>query len=216
MVHLLIAIKIFILYIKFIICIGGKMKEYGSLKQGHLEGNCGMYALFNALYLLNNDGAMDFDIYEVYQRVIKKIDKYLISYTKILSDGMTYRHLYRALQYIVNEINTVKKGSYNIFLKKTGEELVGKRKETIINNMNDFLYKTDNRLIVLGVDGICNHWTCVRDVTDSNLLVADSSVFESGRIPIKKIKIIKASEDKQFYCIYPQNMLYLERVYIDK
>ena len=48
------------------------MKEYGSLKQGNLEENCGMYALFNALYLLNNDVTMDFDIDEVYQRVIKK------------------------------------------------------------------------------------------------------------------------------------------------
>lgn len=161
------------------------MKEYGSLKQGNLEGNCGMYALFNALYLLNNDGAMDFDIDEVYQRVIKKIDKYLISYTKILSGGMTYKHLYETLIYIVNEINTVKKDSYNIFLKKTGEELVGKRKETIINDMKKFLHNTDNRIIVLGVDWIYNHWTCVQDVTDLNLLVADSSIFESGRIPIK-------------------------------
>lgn len=216
MVHLLIAIKIFILYIKFIICIGGEMKEYDSLKQGYLDGTCGMYALFNALYLLNNDGAMDFDLYEVFKKVIKKIDKNLISYAKIVTDGMSYSHLYEVWKYIVNEINTVKKDSYNIFLRKKGIELVEKHKETIINDMKDFLNKTDNRLIVLGVDGIYNHWTCVRDVTDSNLLVADSSVFESGRIPIKKIKIIKSSEDKQFYCIYPQNMLYLERVYGDK
>lgn len=149
------------------------------LRQGSLDGLCGVYSVVNALTLIHGS---DFDQKALFRDLLLSMRHRVVSLT------MTGMHLHE----YQTVIRRAKKYFDNI------NKPFGFRLAYCIapDSLDDFWktlcchYKEHGQgSILVGMTGQYDHWTCIQDITDTKIVLADSGylseLYRTG-ITIKK------------------------------
>lgn len=176
-----------------------------SLKQGDLDGLCGLYAIMNACKVLFPDLGVpiEYDLLDFFRDNINDSD-----FKNLYFNGMGDEFLEKLLDQIIPYIQ-----------QKYGNEITCHRmtditrKDTYFDKMdlffNDQFPNCEIAAIIL-VSGRINHWTCVESVNENYLNLVDSC-------GIKTISYAQATvgNDLRKSCLKPRAVYGLVRHYLD-
>ncbi|MFH2066486.1 MAG: hypothetical protein ABIK15_14905 [Pseudomonadota bacterium] len=135
------------------------------LRQGDLDGLCGIYSIVNALRLvcnLNNDEC--FVLFKESLALLEKKKKL----SEIIAFGTSIVQLSRVFKEVIDEKYPTKRTKP--FHKNKDVPLC-----EYWNALEEFLVES-NRAVIIGIDGDewDGHWTCVVTVTEKTLVLFDS------------------------------------------
>ncbi len=180
------------------------------LKQGELDGLCGVYSIINAAkYLFPKD---KIDLEDLFAFILTKIDKR--NRPKLLTvilNGMSRKTLVTLYNDVLKE--------YIFHLEKDLDMLAEKKKlessqiGTAVQEMKEFLDKSNvdgiRRIIIVGIDGKINHWTCITGIKNNQIEIYDGEIRAYS---ISKFHITKEDGKVDFneFYIYKDNVIFLE------
>jgi len=131
------------------------------LKQGSLDGLCGVYSIINSSKIINN--LAHEESLDLFKDIIYYLDR-AKNLSKIITEGLT-----------INVIGEVMNNVDSLNLKKEmpfkGYSETGL--DEFWSSMQEFL-SFPNRTILLGLGGVYDHWSVVTKVTDNRITFFDS------------------------------------------
>lgn len=180
------------------------------LKQGELDGLCGVYSIINAAkYLFPKD---KIDLEDLFAFILTKIDER--NNPKLLTvilNGMSKKTLITLYNDVLRE--------YIFHIDKDLDMVADKKKlessqiVTAVKEMKEFFDRSKEdkirRIIIVGIDGRINHWTCIIGIKDNQIEIYDGEIKAYN---ISKFHITKEdgkSDDNEFY-ICKNNVIFLE------
>lgn len=132
--------------------------------QGAHDGLCGIYSIVNAsklLFKLSNDDADDlFRKIVEYLKEEKAFADIFLKGTSLIRLGSIFKHI---------EDDNLQIDRSMPFKKKPDASL-----DEFWNSMKNFLIESE-RAIILGLDGVHDHWTVVQGITDKQIQLLDSA-----------------------------------------
>lgn len=132
-------------------------------EQGGLDALCGIYSIVNAERVINNTVSQDS------QNLFKEIVRYLDeqrSLTTILTEGMLFKHITTVLNNVVGDRIAYKERH---FAGVKNPEL-----NTFWTEVSSFLHNGENRAVLLGISGVYDHWTVVKQIKENRIDLLDS------------------------------------------
>lgn len=180
------------------------------LKQGELDGLCGVYSIINATkYLFPKD---QIDLEDLFAFILTKIDER--NNPKLLTvilNGMSRKTLVTLYNDVVREyiFHTDKDLDMVAEKKKLESSQIG----TAIQEMKEFLDNSDQdgvrRIIIVGIDGKINYWTCITGIKNNQIELYDGTIKTYN---ISKFHITKedGKVDYNEFFICKDNVIFIE------
>jgi hypothetical protein len=132
-------------------------------QQGGLDSLCGLYSIVNAERIINHSSA------EQAQALFDDMVHFLSRkrlLTRLLLDGVIHSQMLLILEKVVNgRISNVE----TPWRSQTTPEL-----DTFWQSMRDFLDGTPGRAIILGLNGVHDHWTVIHSISSKSVFLYDS------------------------------------------
>jgi hypothetical protein len=132
-------------------------------QQGGLDSLCGLYSIVNAERIINHSSA------EQAQKLFDDMVHFLSRkrlLTRILLDGVIHSHMILVMEKVVNGRIS------NIEIPWRGQpkpEL-----DPFWESMRAFLDGTPGRAIILGLNGVHDHWTVIHSISSKSVFLYDS------------------------------------------
>lgn len=180
------------------------------LLQGSLDGLCGLYAIVNAAkYLFPKD---NIDLERLFHFLIDSIDsKHNLNLSTVLKGGLGTKNLKTLLNAVINEYVLHDEKKLDFLIYQNG--IKTKRIDYAVDEMRQFLDEPDTprRIIIAGLDGIINHWTCITAIKEKTIYFLDG---ESKVCKIDDFHITSENgrQSSEGYYIYYDNVIFLEAV----
>ncbi|MDH5571721.1 MAG: hypothetical protein OEY89_08150 [Gammaproteobacteria bacterium] len=169
-----------------------KLKPY---LQGQLDAYCGVYSVVNAVqYLCGPLTCAQAD--RLFLKVMRFLENSQSAVSR-LSNGTRFREILIAIEHISNKHYPIRR--LRPFYRNKDVTL-----DVLWRDMSDFL-ANHNGVVILGLDGKHGHWSLVRKVTASSLLLFDSDKLH--RLP--KRHCTTDEDDDCLHILYPTKVLYL-------
>ena len=180
------------------------------LKQGELDGLCGVYSIINAAkYLFPKD---QIDLEDLFAFILTKIDeRNKPKLLTVLLNGMSRKTLVTLYNDVLRD--------YIFHIDKDLDMLADKKKlessqiGTAVQEMKEFFDRSKEdkirRVIIVGIDGKINHWTCITGIKNNQIEIYDGEIKAYN---ISKFHITKEdgkSDYNEFY-ICKDNVIFLE------
>lgn len=140
-------------------------------QQGGLDSLCGLYSIVNAERIINRSS--DEEVQQLFDGLIHYLSRRgLLS--KFLIGGIIHTQMLVILNKVVG-----KKRISNVAIPWRG--VPNPDLTTFWKSMQSFLDGTPHRAIILGLQGYHDHWTVIEKITNSSILLYDSSLIK--RLP---------------------------------
>jgi len=141
------------------------------VRQGDLDGLCGVYAIINAVSLVC--GLNQKKQHQLFKSLLRTLEKNHYAAKAVLT-GTGRKHLRRmlreAMHYMADAQDTAIKVS-PLFPDKAHVNVAD-----YWQGIRAFLSASDEtRAVIVGISGRIEHWTCVRSVTRHSLCLSDSN-----------------------------------------
>lgn len=169
-----------------------KLKPY---QQGQLDGYCGVYSVVNAVHYLC--GPLTSTQAEA---LLLKVMKFLEGSqpaVRRLSNGTILKEILKVIDHIIIR-------RYPICRLKPFHHNKNVSLDMLWSDMSAFL-SAHNGIVIFCLDGKYDHWSLVKKVTDTSLLLFDSDKLH--RLPKRYCTTDKDDED--LHILYPTHILYL-------
>ncbi len=139
-------------------------------QQGGLDSLCGLYSIVNAERIINHSSA------EQAQELFDSMIHFLSSkrlLTKLLLEGVIHSQMLLIMEKVVNgRISCVEVP----WRSQPTPEL-----DVFWDSMQSFLDGTPGRAIILGLNGVHDHWTVIHSISSKSVFLYDSA--EITRLP---------------------------------
>ena len=173
------------------------------LKQGDLDGLCGIYAIINSVRLLCAEVSRELlaRLFKGLVRALKRVlDKPLVT----VWAGMEWR----TLLFLVDHCIAYVRRTVGIRLRATLPPKFVRRAASV-DRMWSELDKglSRNRVAILCIEGAISHWTVVHAVTSETLRLFDSS----GRHILRRSYCSVSGQRKRFQ-LDPKTIVFIERI----
>lgn len=132
-------------------------------EQGGLDSLCGIYSIVNADCIINKTTI------EGSQKLFIKIIKHLAEHdllASILTGGMRLKHIKAILVDVIGERIPYQKLHFAGVLKP---DLI-----TFWAELMSFLTEDHKRAVLLGIEGVYEHWTIVKEISENRIHLFDS------------------------------------------
>lgn len=180
------------------------------LVQGSLDGLCGLYAIVNAAkYLFPKD---NIDLERLFHFLIDTIDnQHNLNLSTVLKGGLGTKNLKILLNAVIREYIMHNERLLDFSIYKNN--LDARRIDHAVEEMKNFLHEPNapRRIIIAGLDGVINHWTCITAIKEKTIYFLDG---ESKVCNIDDFHITSENgrQCSEGYYIYYNNVLFLEAV----
>ena len=162
--------------------------------QGHLDAYCGVYSVVNVVHYLCGP-LTTHQAETLFIKVMKYLESSRTAVSR-LAYGTIFREISKAIEYIGQH--------YPIRRLKPFHRNKNVTLDMLWHHMSDFL-SAHNGIVILGMDGKHGHWSLVRKVTSSSLLLFDSDKLH--RLPKRHCTINE--DDDYLHILYPTQVLYI-------
>ena len=139
-------------------------------QQGGLDSLCGLYSIVNAERIINHSSA------EQAQALFDDMVHFLSRkrlLTRLLLDGVIHSQMILIMEKVVNgRLSNIEIP----WRSQTTPDL-----DAFWQSMRDFLDGTPGRAIILGLNGIHDHWTVIHSISSKSVFLYDSA--EITRLP---------------------------------
>ena len=132
-------------------------------EQGGLDSLCGIYGIVNAERIINDTTADDSR--KLFNSIVKYLDKKK-ELASIITEGMLLKHIRRILTEVIGDLIPYQKLP---FAGVANPDL-----NTFWLAMKSFLDESPKRAILLGMSGVYDHWTVVKQISDNQIQLLDS------------------------------------------
>ncbi len=166
-------------------------------QQGGLDSLCGIYSLINAERIINNTNA------ENSQKLFNETIKFLEEERQlapILTEGMLLKQIKLVLNNVIGDRIPNKElrfcGVQNPSLKVFWDDVF------------NFMGESGERAVILGLSGVHDHWTTIREITNKQIRLFDSD-------GLKKLNRIycttAAATERRKHVIMPAQTFFLSK-----
>lgn len=180
------------------------------LKQGELDGLCGVYSIINAAkYLFPKD---KIDLEDLFAFILTKIDeRNNPKLVTVILNGMSRKTLVTLYNDVLREyIFHIDKDLDMVADKK---QLESSQIGTAVQEMKEFFDRSKEdkirRIIIVGIDGKINHWTCIIGIKDNQIEIYDGEIKAYNISNFHITKEDGKSDYDEFY-ICKDNVIFLE------
>jgi len=133
-------------------------------EQGGLDALCGIYSLVNAERIINGTSAEESQ--QLFSAIIAFLDKEKGLLASILTEGMLSKHIRAILKEVLMELIPYQKlhfaGTKNPDLS------------TFWSEVSSFLSDNEKSAVLLGISGVHDHWTVVKEISEQRIRLLDS------------------------------------------
>jgi hypothetical protein len=134
-------------------------------QQGSLDGLCGVYALVNAVDFLCGP-LSSLQARTLFKQILLHLES-KGSLAERCTEGIVINELAGILKFVVCK-------HYPIKRFKPFHQQPGVSQQRYLQTLSDFL-KQPNTIVLLCLEGYYQHWTLIREITDTKLVAYDSS-----------------------------------------
>lgn len=133
-------------------------------QQGGLDSLCGLYSIVNAERIINHSSAEQAQ--KLFDDMVHFLSRKRIL-TRILLDGVIHSHMILVLEKVVN--GRIPKLEIPWRSQPTPEL------DEFWQSMVDFLKVGHDRAIILGLNGVHDHWTVIHSISSNSVFLYDSA-----------------------------------------
>ncbi|MEZ5691975.1 MAG: hypothetical protein R3D71_09990 [Rickettsiales bacterium] len=145
-----------------------KSKPPSPERQGSLDGLCGIYSVINAInYTARLSQKQRDGLFKQLIRAVKKgydVDKCILYGT----DKKLLLFMFQAAQNYLGKKYKIKVKINPLFNPRAKPD-----KQRYLTTLSDFL-SGDNRILIVGLSGMHEHWTCITAITPKTIRLLDS------------------------------------------
>ena len=171
------------------------------MKQGNLDGLCGVYSIINAMRIIRRDTEKESQA--LFGAIIEHLSRKR-NLRKIVSNGMTIGVLFN----IINDLDEdIPKDEYPRSRPFLSRDVTMPQ---VWTQMKQFLEKPANGTgaIIFHLSGSCEHWTVIKKIDDENVYLEDSCGLKP--IPRQNITIRDTHPNKKRCCqIIPGEVIFI-------
>ncbi|HBL54030.1 MAG TPA: hypothetical protein DDZ34_08465 [Syntrophaceae bacterium] len=175
------------------------------LLQGDYDGLCGLYAALNAANALLRMNEKDRE--KLFKNMVYLVSK-KENFADTILNGIDADQMEELLELIISYSNE----EYGRQLVKESLSTDENNAAGVWRNFSNFLNVDDehSRIIVIGLENRCDHWTCVRKITGRSLHLIDSF----GMMRINKSAITTGKKVRKHYRIVADEVwgLYVKKL----
>lgn len=163
--------------------------------QGHLDAYCGVYCIVNAVHHLRGPLTAN-QAYELLVKIMRFLESSQPALSR-LSDGTRLKEISKVLDHTVIKRHRIHR--LKPFKRNKGVTL-----DQLWRDLSVFL-STHNGIVILGMDGKHGHWSLVKKVTASSLLLFDSDRMHR----LSKRHCSVNEEEGRLHILTPTHVTYL-------
>ncbi len=164
-------------------------------QQGALDSLCGIYSLINAESLVNDTKIDDSQI--LFNETMEFLEKEQIL-ASILTDGM----LLKQMQLVLNDVIGARIQNKTLPYCGIANPALGEFWSEVLS----FLNESPRRAVILGLSGVHDHWTIIKEISDKQIKLFDSSGIKSIN---RRFCTTSDATDRRKHVLWPAQTFFL-------